>query len=92
MSLSGGMVDRLVLGSGPLVSSVAGSLQEQSGTVQVVTADEKRAESLRETGVSVFALDPTDPATLERSGDGTHERPAAQNQPVDHTATGGHGS
>jgi len=63
------MVDRLVLGSGPLVSSVAGSLQEQSGTVQVVTADEKRAESLRETGVSVFTLDPTDPATLERFDD-----------------------
>ena len=63
------MVDRLVLGSGPLVSSVAGSLQEQSGTVQVVTADEKRAESLRETGVSVFTMDPTDPATLERFDD-----------------------
>ena len=63
------MVDRLVLGSGPLVSTVTASLADQSGTVRVVTEDEKRAKSLRERGIAVFALDPTAPATLERFDD-----------------------
>jgi len=63
------MVDRLVLGSGSLASTVTSSLRDQSGTVRVVTDNERHAESLRETGVSVFTMDPTDPATLERFDD-----------------------
>jgi nanoRNase/pAp phosphatase (c-di-AMP/oligoRNAs hydrolase) len=63
------MVDRLVLGSGPLVSTVTASLADQSGTVRVVTENEKRAESLRERGIAVFTLDPTSSAALERFDD-----------------------
>jgi len=60
------MVDRLVLGSGRLVSAVAGSLRKQPGTVRVVTDDESLAETLQESGLSVFTFDPTDAAALER--------------------------
>jgi len=63
------MIDRLVLGSGPLVSTVVGSVAEQPGTVRVVTDDDSAAERLREDGISVIAGDPSESSTLEQIDD-----------------------
>jgi len=59
------MVVRLVLGSGTLASTVAESLAARpQGEVRVVTEDENRAKALRDAGISVSTVDPTDPAAL----------------------------
>jgi nanoRNase/pAp phosphatase (c-di-AMP/oligoRNAs hydrolase) len=57
------MIDRLVLGDGPLVPTVVGSLSDQPGTVRVVTDDEDLADSLREQGISVSTKDPAAAST-----------------------------
>jgi len=57
------MIDRLVVGDGPLVRTVVGSLADQPGTVRAVTANEGLADSLREQGISVSTNDPAAPST-----------------------------
>ena len=55
---------RLVLGSGTLGTTVAEALDDRPGGVTVVTNDENRARTLRESGIDVTEVDPTDPAAL----------------------------
>jgi nanoRNase/pAp phosphatase (c-di-AMP/oligoRNAs hydrolase) len=58
------MVERLVLGTGPLVETVASNLDD----ARVGTADEAQVTHLRESGLRVEELDPTDPDTLAALG------------------------
>jgi nanoRNase/pAp phosphatase (c-di-AMP/oligoRNAs hydrolase)/Trk K+ transport system NAD-binding subunit len=58
------MVVRLVLGSGSLGTTIAESLADRPGSLQVVTDQESRVKTLREAGISVADADPTDPASL----------------------------
>ncbi len=58
------MVDRLVLGRGPLVHRVVESLRSQSGTVRVVTTEENLRQSLREEGIVVEERDRTNAGAL----------------------------
>lgn len=60
------MVDRLVLGSGRVVSSVVDALGDRPGSVRVLTADEGRAETLRNDGITVLEGDPTQVASMEQ--------------------------
>jgi len=60
------MSDRLVLGSGSFCLALLESLAEWSGSVRVVTANDRHAGSLRGHGVAVEVVDPTDPAVLGR--------------------------
>ena len=55
------MVDRLILGGGSLVSTVA---TDSGGPVLVGTADDSLVSSLQEEGVPADQLDPTDPRAL----------------------------
>jgi nanoRNase/pAp phosphatase (c-di-AMP/oligoRNAs hydrolase) len=55
------MVDRLILGSGSLVSTVA---TESENPVRVGTADDRIVSSLQEEDVTAEQLDPTDPQAL----------------------------
>jgi len=59
-----GMVDRLVLGSGSLAQMLVESLVEKPGSVRVVTADERRAQSFRDAGITVIESEPADEQTL----------------------------
>ena len=58
------MVERLVLGTGPLVEALASKLDD----VRVGTADEAKVTHLRESGLRVEKLNPTDPDTLAALG------------------------
>jgi len=58
------MVERLVLGTGPLVEAIASKLDD----ARVGTADGDHATQLRESGLQVEELDPTDPDTLAALG------------------------
>ena len=55
------MVERLILGSGSLVSTVA---SDADGPVRVVTPDDQLASTLQESGIRVDMLDPTDAESL----------------------------
>jgi len=55
------MLDRLILGNGSLVSTVA---TESGNPVRVGTADSRLVSSLQEQGVTAEQLDPTDPQAL----------------------------
>ncbi len=55
------MVERLILGSGSLVSRVA---SDADGPVRVGTPDETLASTLRNSGIRVEELDPTDAESL----------------------------
>jgi nanoRNase/pAp phosphatase (c-di-AMP/oligoRNAs hydrolase) len=59
------MIDRLVVGDGPLVRTVVGSLTDQPGSVQVFTANEGLADSLREQGIAVSTADPATRSAYE---------------------------
>jgi nanoRNase/pAp phosphatase (c-di-AMP/oligoRNAs hydrolase) len=63
------MIDRLVVGDGPLVRTVVGSLADQPGTVRAVTVNDPLAASLREQGTSVSTDDPTAPSTYADAAD-----------------------
>jgi nanoRNase/pAp phosphatase (c-di-AMP/oligoRNAs hydrolase) len=58
------MLDRLVLGSGPIGRSLVESLRDRPGSLVVRTADESRARTLVEEGIAAEAADPTDEATI----------------------------
>ena len=55
------MLERLILGGGSLVSSVA---RDAGGPVRVGTPDGGVASTLRDAGIDAEQCDPTDPATL----------------------------
>jgi nanoRNase/pAp phosphatase (c-di-AMP/oligoRNAs hydrolase) len=55
------MVERLILGSGSLVPTVA---SDADGPVRVGTADDTLASTLRDSGIEVESLDPTDAGAL----------------------------
>jgi len=59
------MVHRLVVGSGPLVRPLADALGP-SGSFSVATADDHLTTTLRDDGVTVHAIEPTDPEALSR--------------------------
>jgi nanoRNase/pAp phosphatase (c-di-AMP/oligoRNAs hydrolase) len=58
------MVDRVVLGSSSLAHTFVESLVDRRGTLQVVTTDESRAETLLDDGIAVTVGDPSDDGTL----------------------------
>jgi nanoRNase/pAp phosphatase (c-di-AMP/oligoRNAs hydrolase) len=60
------MIQRLLLGSGSLLGTVAQSIHEQPGRLQVGTDDSTLATSLTEQGISVAELDSLGEAALTR--------------------------
>ena len=57
-------MDRLVLGSGALGRRLVESLLNQRGSLRVATEDDQYAESLRNEGIAVQSVDPTDVEAL----------------------------
>jgi nanoRNase/pAp phosphatase (c-di-AMP/oligoRNAs hydrolase) len=55
------MIERLILGSGSLISTVA---RDSNRSVRVGTPDDQLASTLQETGIETELLDPTDAGTL----------------------------
>ena len=54
-------MDRLVLGSGSLEAAFVERLTERPGSLLVLVDDDRRVQSLRESGVDARNVDPTDP-------------------------------
>ena len=54
-------MDRLVLGSGSLEAAFVERLTERPGSLVVLVDDDRRVQSLRESGVDARNVDPTDP-------------------------------
>jgi len=58
------MHSRLVLGCGSLGGRIIGALADWPGTLQVISSDEPRIETLREEGIAATHADQTDPETV----------------------------
>ena len=57
-------MDRLVLGSGAVGTSLLERLDARDGSLVVLLGDDQQAASLREEGIDARIVDPTDPTAV----------------------------